>query len=344
MFDEYHRLEDELLELMRAGAADFDFGGLALRIHAFQRRWNLPYANYCARYPEPRDWREIPAVPTGAFKEFALSVAAPEQVTKTFHTSGTTGEGFGRHAFLSTRIYEEAVCAGWSRLGVPSCPHLVFVPHPTNAPHSSLAHMLATFESLTEKTTWLIEPSGQLREDYFAVLERAAVGALPVGLFGTALAFLNVFEQLGARRIRLPPGSFAMETGGYKGSGREIPKEELYARFRDFLDLGPDAVFNEYGMTELSSQFYSRGLGRSHEGSPWLRAVVFDPETGAEVGVGEPGVLRLFDLANLGSVLAIETQDLAIRRESGFDLLGRDPGALPRGCSRPADELMQAAR
>ena len=43
----------------------------------------------------------------------------------------------------------------------------------------------------------------------------------------------------------------------------------------------------------------------------------------------------------LGSVLAIETQDLAIRRERGFELLGRDPGALPRGCSRAADEQMR---
>ena len=74
---------------------------------------------------------------------------------------------------------------------------------------------------------------------------------------------------------------------------------------------------------------------------PWLRAIVFDPETGGEVALGATGVLRIFDLANLGSVLAIETQDLAIRRERGFELLGRDPGAVPRGCSRRADELLQ---
>jgi hypothetical protein len=68
---------------------------------------------------------------------------------------------------------------------------------------------------------------------------------------------------------------------------------------------------------------------------------VIDPETGREAAIGETGVLRLFDLANLGSVLAIETQDLADRRERGFELLGRDPGALPRGCSRAADERMR---
>ena len=101
-------------------------------------------------------------------------------------------------------------------------------------------------------------------------------------------------------------------------------------------------MINEYGMTELSSQFYTRGLGRPHEGPPWVRAVVIDPETGDEAAVGETGVLRIFDLANLGSVLAVETQDLAVRRERGFELLGRDPAALPRGCSRAADERMRA--
>jgi hypothetical protein len=59
------------------------------------------------------------------------------------------------------------------------------------------------------------------------------------------------------------------------------------------------------------------------------------------VPIGGTGVLRLFDLANLGSTLALETQDLAVREEHGFKLLGRDPGALPRGCSRAADEMLR---
>ena len=94
-------------------------------------------------------------------------------------------------------------------------------------------------------------------------------------------------------------------------------------------------------MTELSTPFYTRGLGRPHAGPPWARALVIDPETGHPAAPGETGVVRLFDLANLGSVLAIQTQDLAVGREDGtFELLGRDPAALPRGCSRAADEML----
>ncbi len=340
MLDEYHRMEAELLDFIETDGADRDFDALALKVHRFQVRWNQPFANFCATRPEPREWREIPAVPVSAFKHFALSVAPPESVTKTFHTSGTTGEGFGRHPFVCTRLYEEAARAGWARLGLPKLAHFVLIPHPADAPHSSLAHMMSAIEPLALETRWQLDGDGRLRADFADVLEKVERSGKPIALLGTALAFLNAFEQLGELRFCLPADSFAMETGGYKGSGREIPKAALYAKFGEFLDLAPDAVLNEYGMTELSSQFYSRGLGRPHDAPPWLRAVVFNPETGDEVAIGETGVLRIFDLANVGSVLAVETQDLAIRRERGFHLLGRDPGAIPRGCSRLADEQM----
>jgi hypothetical protein len=197
------------------------------------------------------------------------------------------------------------------------------------------------FGVLAERASARFCFTGDGRLDVVAISEEIAQGR-PVALLGTALAFLNLFEQLGDRRLQAAPGSFAMDTGGYKGSGRDIPKPELYAMFGEYLGLEPDQVLNEYGMTELSSQCYTRGLDHPHEAPPWLRTVIIDPETGKEVPVGATGILQLFDLANLGSSLAIETQDLAIRETHGFTLLGRDPGALPRGCSRAADEALRA--
>jgi hypothetical protein len=166
-----------------------------------------------------------------------------------------------------------------------------------------------------------------------------------VMLFGTALAFLNLLEVLGSRRLELPPGSVAMETGGFKGSGRDTGKRALYEQLSLQLGVAIDSIWNEYGMTELSSQFYSNGLGRSHRAPPWLRFQVIDPDTNKEAALGKVGLLRIVDLANLWSVLAVLTQDLAIAQpDGGFLLLGRDPDALPRGCSRAMDELLQLAR
>jgi hypothetical protein len=57
------------------------------------------------------------------------------------------------------------------------------------------------------------------------------------------------------------------------------------------------------------------------------------PDTLAEVAPGAPGLLCHHDLANAGSVSVVLTEDLGRAvGEDGIELLGRTPGALPRGC------------
>jgi hypothetical protein len=108
-------------------------------------------------------------------------------------------------------------------------------------------------------------------------------------------------------------------------------------------------------MSELSSQAYAWeiGDGRSKIGverwemegrtgekgesgfrfPAWARAMIVSPETGLEVAEGETGLIRVFDLANIYSVMAVQTEDLAIRRGEGFELIGRAALAETRGCS-----------
>lgn len=333
-------LEERIAAAIAGGG--FDFGELALEIHRFQRRHNAPYAAYCRALGQgaPGDWRDIPAAPQSAFKRFAMRAFPEAETTRTFRTSGTTGEGYGSHHFRSLRLYELSLLHGWRRLGLPEgLPQIVLIPRASDAPHSSLSHMMGTLGALGDQR-YCVGADGALD---LAPARALLEGRRPVLLLGTALAFLHWFEAGG--RCSLAAGSHAMETGGYKGSGRELAKADLYALFAGRLGLPEHAVINEYGMTELSSPFYARGVGQPHEGPPWTRALVINPETGEEAAVGEVGTVRLFDLANLGSSLAIQTQDLAVSHgESRFELLGRDPAALPRGCSRAADEMMTALR
>ena len=331
---EYRALEGRVLGALRDDLREDEFNALALGIHAFQRSYNRPLARWCDTLPAPQNWREIPAVPQAMFKRFRLSCFPAQLTPTTFRTSGTTGETRGEHHLPDTALYEASLLAAWRRLRMRKVPAIFLAQSPTDAPDSSLAHM---FGALAKHAT--ARAAFNIHADAAALRRLAARG--PSAIFGTALAFLGLFERMGDERVRLPKGSFAFETGGYKGSGRDIPKAELYAKFSTHLALPTDAVWNEYGMTELSSQAYTRGLGRAHETPPWLRALVIDPETGKEVAIGEAGVLRLFDLANAGSVLAVQTADMAIRRAHGFELLGRAPAAIPRGCSRRADELLR---
>ena len=96
-------------------------------------------------------------------------------------------------------------------------------------------------------------------------------------------------------------------------------------------------------MSELNSQAYDWQVrkmeretmkeGRVFRFPPWARARVISPETGAEVAEGETGLIQVCDLANVRSVMMVQTEDLAVRLRDGFELLGRAELAEPRGCS-----------
>jgi hypothetical protein len=150
--------------------------------------------------------------------------------------------------------------------------------------------------------------------------------------------------------MRLPEGSRIFDTGGFKGQSREVEMQELYGRFQTVFGVPRTLCINMYGMTELCSQFYDqtivsrmRGeLDYSKTGPAWLKTVVLDPDTLHPVPEGTQGVLAHFDLANWNSSLAILTEDVGYRTETGFELLGRISGSEARGCSVAVDQLLQA--
>jgi hypothetical protein len=106
-------------------------------------------------------------------------------------------------------------------------------------------------------------------------------------------------------------------------------------------------------MCELGSQWYDANLAdvsagresRHHVklGPRWTRTVIVDPVTALPLQPGEPGLLRIFDLTNRGSVAAILTGDIARERDGGIEILGRHPGAPPKGCSIAADAMLGGA-
>jgi Acyl-protein synthetase, LuxE len=337
-------LETEILRFLRE-PAEGGFESLALAIFNYQRSANPVYAKYCEFLGTPElidSWKRIPAVPQIAFKRSVLR-SFPAQRTETeFRTSGTTGEGYGKHFFPSLRLYKAAVLEGWDYFRLPRHRFALLMQHPEEAPFSSLSRMGGILAGFA-RDRFVIAQNGGIELDRLRgqIDDREK----PLTLFGTALAFLNLFEVFPDLPLECPPGSLVIETGGFKGSGREIGQRVLYERLSLRFGIPIHSIWNEYGMTELSSQFYSNGIGRPHFAPPWLRFQVIDPDTNEEASPGKIGLLRIVDLANLWSVQAVLTQDLAITQaDGGFLLLGRDPNALPRGCSRAMDELIQFGR
>ena len=363
------------------GGVSAGFEALALQLFALQFEHNSPYRRLCeARGVRPgavARWTDIPAAPTSAFKEFNLSCLSAEERTAVFHSSGTTGQKPSRHfhSAASLAVYEAALLkwfdAHFQRpmangqtgktepklgcgLAIGDWQLAILTPPPAQVPHSSLVHMFETIRRevggdglafvgrAAHDGAWTLNAEAAL-----ARLQAASRNGHPLLLLGTAFSFVHLLDYLAKQDLRfeLPPGSCALETGGYKGRSRSLPKPALHALISERLGIPPDHIICEYGMSELSSQAYDSAIPLSRNTQhatrnrplfhfpPWARVQIISPETGCEVAEGETGLIRVFDLANVYSVMAIQTEDLGIRRGDGFALAGRAVRAEPRGCS-----------
>lgn len=334
-----------------------DFDALAVSLFRTQMTQNEAYRAICAARgvaPESvTSWRQIPAVPARAFKELELTALAPGDRTIAFWSSGTTGEVRSQHFHSgeSVALYEESLWAWFHSqvlAGRPSLRPVALTPPPASAPNSSLAHMfgeisrrLGCDHANSFAGTVGTDGAWEVDLEILQGLVGPAIGrSEPLLLLGTAFNWVHLLDALAASgtHLRLPSGSVVLETGGYKGRSRELSRSELHDALVATLGVAADHIVTEYGMSELSSQAYAfpgAGDGRPWFRFPaWARAQVVSPETGLEVAEGAVGVLRVLDLANVWSVCALQTEDLAVRHGDAFELLGRVPAAEPRGCSR----------
>lgn len=356
-----------------------EFNELARQLFALQYAHNKSYRCYCrSQKVSPgmiSDWTQIPAIPAVAFKEMELTSLPVSDRTRVFHSSGTTKQQPSRHVHNaeSLRIYEASLMSWFNAHVVPDLnaelqsaatadpsslcsfrrlPILFLTPSQVMAPHSSLVHMFETIHrefgasgslfigKLDAEGAWQIDCEMALR-----FLDHAVRTDAPIMLLGTAFTFVHLLDALEERKLAfaLPQGSRVMETGGYKGRSRSMPKGELHQSIADQLGIPKTHIIAEYGMSELSSQAYDLKVpcsvfgvpcaDRAFHFPPWARVQIISPETGQEVNEGQTGLIRVFDLANLSSVLAVQTEDLGVRRGSGFELIGRAALAEPRGCS-----------
>jgi hypothetical protein len=336
---------------------DAAFDALACDIFAHQFRWNAPYAAYArslgiTELRLPRTAAAIPAVPGGAFKDAALCTVPAGDAALWFETSGTTQARSGRHYLETPALYEAALLAGFDRALLDDGGQLryaMLVPDPRERPHSSLGYMMATVarERGDGREGWYLHGERLNVERLIEDVESAHADGVPVCVATTAFALVALLDHLDDARwnLPLPPGSRVMETGGFKGRTRVVARDDLYARAAAAFGIAQASIVAEYGMTELTSQYYDSAASRTtrrriKQPVPWLRPIVVDA-AGRPVAEGVVGTIRHVDCANRSSVVAIETEDLGALTDGGLLLLGREEGAALRGCSLDAEDLLR---
>lgn len=350
-----------------------DFPRLALHAFRLQYRENPTYRRYCdARGADPASvdgWRRIPAVPTAAFRSVELVTGDPGGRPLAFRTSGTSRgeENRGTHVVRDPGLYRASAEAAFRRFvleppGLEPLPRARFcslVPAFPDSEASSLSWMVDALQARfgASDPVYAAGPDGLDVDRATGAAEGAAGEDEPFCVLATTLAldeWTRVLEERGTE-VRLPATARIMDTGGAKGR-QGLKRGDVLRRVEERLGVPPTRVVNEFGMTELASQRYSTPGRDAHEppdpgagappvlhGPPWLRTRVLDPVSLEPRPEGDVGILCHFDLANLGSVCAVLTEDRGRVVGDGIQWMGRTGGAPPRGCSLATAELLEHA-
>jgi hypothetical protein len=202
---------------------------------------------------------------------------------------------------------------------------LALLPSYLERKNSSLVYMASRLIAQTkhQSSGFYLHELNKLRDTLIELEQKKQ----PTLLLGVSFALLDLAAQypMQLQHTRV------IETGGMKGRGHELTREELHERLQQ--GFGLPAVYSEYGMTELLSQAWSKEKG-SFETPPWMRVGIREEQDPLTVRFEGTGALNIIDLANIDSCCFIATEDNGIVSPSGqFEVRGRIDHAELRGCS-----------
>lgn len=306
-----------------------NFGQHAIALFQFQYNNNKIYQKYVnhlgIRPQDVNHVNRIPFLPIKFFKSHIIQTGS-FQKQHVFFSSGTMGatskhyiDDLDYYRKVSTKIFssfygelEKSVVIG-------------LLPSYLERDNSSLVYMVNHF----------IEKTGNPHSGFYLnnldelvdKIRTISTEGSPIYLFGVTFALLQLAEN-----YKIDVNSLHIfETGGMKGRGEELTREELHLKLRSAFNT--KNIYSEYGMTELLSQAYMKSDGFFYT-PPWMKVLIreiHDPFCDAEKG--KTGVIKVIDMANVHSCAFIETEDLGINIGDGFKVLGRLDNSDMRGCN-----------
>lgn len=301
----------------------------ALELFHFQYNNNKIYHEYLDHLSvNPDDVNsvsKIPFLPIRFFKSHVVKTGdfLHQQI---FESSGTTGVT-SKHYIEDLEFYNKISTWIFSYFfgELHNSTVIGLLPSYLERGNSSLVHMVNHFilESKNTESGFYLNNL----EDLVAMLKSVSSELQPIYLFGVTFALLDLAERYALSFENLT----VLETGGMKGRGKELIREELHLMLKGSFET--DKIYSEYGMTELLSQAYMKKDGLFFT-PPWMKIQIreiHDPFCIANDG--KSGIIKVIDLANIHSCAFIETEDLGILEGSGFRVLGRLDNSDLRGCN-----------
>jgi len=268
----------------------------------------------------------IPFLPISFFKTHKV-ISTPTSNEFFFESSGTSGMSTSKHYVGNINLYHQSIDLSFSSLFGDIAEYTVFalLPHYLERSHSSLVYMVKrwTEQSQTLEKHFYLNELQVLKQS----LEKAIQEKKKIVLIGISFAIIDLMSVFESDYKEL----ILIETGGMKGTRREMPKNELMQMIHEKF---PNAtICSEYGMCELLSQSYAIN-NLKFKAPTWKRVLVSELNNPLSSSFEGNGVAKIIDLANIHSCSFIESQDLITLYPQGdFEILGRKDNSDIRGCS-----------
>ena len=310
-----------------------EFESLALELFQFQSHINPIYRKYIeARLIDTQSVKkldQIPFLPIRFFKDHQVISGDASDFSNFFSSSGTTGMITSKHYIWSEEWYlNHSKHIFEKEFGPLEDFHvLALLPAYLERKGSSLVSMADHFikASNSGHSGFYLYNQDELLEK----MEKLAQDGRKILLLGVTFALLDLAES--GKEFTPPSNLIVMETGGMKGRRKEMIREEVHHILKPFF--GVDVIHSEYGMTELMSQAYSKGLGK-YTLPDCMRILLRDINDPLSHSQRSQGGINVIDLANFHSCAFIETQDLGRVDENGMlEVLGRFDNSEIRGCN-----------
>jgi phenylacetate-coenzyme A ligase PaaK-like adenylate-forming protein len=311
---------------------DAEFLKVSLEIFNFQYQNNAVYklwVDLMKVKPEAvKEISGIPFLPIEFFKNFNVVSAPVNAKTIVFTSSSTTSQTPSSHYVTDITLYEKSFLKCFEIFyGRPDeyC-ILALLPNYLQRKGSSLVYMCERLikESQHPYSGFFLDNKDEL----VSKINELKNTKQKVILLGVSYALIDLCDS----GLELSTNFIVMETGGMKGTRKELLKEELHNYLKKGFNV--TTIHGEYGMTELLSQAYSVKDGL-YESPPWMRFLVREVDDPLKIRTDhKTGGINVIDLANVNSCSFIATKDLGrITPENKLELMGRYDHSDVRGCN-----------
>ncbi|MFT6815130.1 MAG: hypothetical protein ACJAZ3_001029 [Sphingobacteriales bacterium] len=293
---------------------------------------NPIYKEFCAHLNQnnPRRLNEIPFLPIQFFKNHQVCSFPSNEAESIFRSSGTTTETKAEHYIKDLSVYNKSIVSGFKHFYGELADYtiLALLPGYLEKKDSSLIYMVNhLFENGAHKNSgFYLNQLDELKKNLIHEIQKGRK-VLLIGVTHALLGLTNIpFSDKFKQQL------IVMETGGMKGHGKELIREELHSTLKEKF-FGAE-IHSEYGMCEILSQAYSRKSGMFAT-PPWMKVIIRDiADPFAKKPANRTGGINIIDLANINSCSFIATDDLGRMSTSGeFEILGRFDNSDIRGCN-----------